>query len=523
MNLRENWRVVLLVIFLLVSTVALVAPGMGDSGGDRAVATNDSGPTNLKYGLELSGGTRIRAPINGLTAEDVSIPQGTTPGAAEKQIARNLSNADASDVTVRLPTETRQSVAVEVYSDNVTKEQFGSALNSAGYDYQQIRPGVTAETRDTMVRILNDKISEAGLSGGRVQQVNTQNQHFIVIEMPNTNQSEVESLVTERGKVEIVAVFPAENSSGNDTEYKRVPLLQQDELAKVGSAQEDDRLGPHVPIVLNDNSAQNFTDAMNKWGFTREGISSCRWRTNPENPGYCLLTVVDGEPVYGAGMSSNLAQTLRQEKFTQTPNFVIQTQNMSEAGELQIHLNAGSLPASLDMEEGTSYYLAPSLAQEFKLTSLITGLAAVLAVSGVVFLRYGKPEVALPMILTALSEVVILLGFASAIQLPLDLSHIAGFIAVIGTGVDDLIIIADEVMAEGKVNSTRVFKSRFRKAFWVIGAAAATTIIAMSPLAVLSLGDLQGFAIITILGVLIGVLITRPAYGDILRALLTDK
>jgi preprotein translocase subunit SecD len=34
---------------------------------------------------------------------------------------------------------------------------------------------------------------------------------------------------------------------------------------------------------------------------------------------------------------------------------------------------------------------------------------------------------------------------------------------------------------------------------------------------------LQGFAIITILGVLIGVLVTRPAYGDILRSLLTNK
>ncbi|WP_175424062.1 MMPL family transporter, partial [Haladaptatus sp. W1] len=79
------------------------------------------------------------------------------------------------------------------------------------------------------------------------------------------------------------------------------------------------------------------------------------------------------------------------------------------------------------------------------------------------------------------------------------------------------------VMSEGDVNSSRVFQSRFRKAFWVIGAAAATTIIAMSPLAVLGLGDLQGFAIITILGVLIGVLVTRPAYGDILRYLLTDK
>ncbi|MFB6219041.1 MAG: preprotein translocase subunit SecD, partial [Halobacteriaceae archaeon] len=67
------------------------------------------------------------------------------------------------------------------------------------------------------------------------------------------------------------------------------------------------------------------------------------------------------------------------------------------------------------------------------------------------------------------------------------------------------------------------FRSRFRKAFWVIGAAAATTIMAMTPLAFLSLGALRGFAIITILGVLVGVFVTRPAYGDILRRLMTGN
>ena len=137
-----------------------------------------------------------------------------------------------------------------------------------------------------------------------------------------------------------------------------------------------------------------------------------------------------------------------------------------------------------------------------------------------VYLRYRNPRVALPMILTAMSEVLILLGFVASVQYALNLSHIAGFIAVIGTGVDDLIIIADEILQQGEVATGRVFQNRFRKAFWVIGAAAATTILAMSPLTVLGLGDLSGFAIVTIVGVLVGVLITRPAYGDILRNLI---
>ncbi|MFC4450986.1 preprotein translocase subunit SecD [Halorussus aquaticus] len=527
MEIRDNWRVILLAIFLVVSTFAIFAPGVGgdDGGGSGAVVEQASdGPTNLQFGLELSGGTRIRAPVNGLTAENVDVPQGTGPGAVERQVAGNLSGVGAADVSVRLAAAANETTTVEVFSENVTEDEFASALQQTGYEYDTIRQGVTEQTRNTITRILRDKISEAGLSGGRVQQVTTaSNEHFIVIEMPNTNQSQVRDLVTERGQVQVVAVFPAQNQSGNGTQYRRVPLLSQGDFSSIGTAEVTQTVGPNVPVVLNQQAAENFSHAMRAFGFTGEGVNACNYRANPENPGYCLYTVVDGEVVYAANMAEGLAQTFRQEKFTQSPNFVMGTANLSEARELQIHLNAGSLPASLNLDQGTSYFLAPSLAEEFKLYSLITGLVAVAAVSAVVFLRYGDPKVAAPMLVTALSEVVILLGVAAAIQLPLDLSHIAGFIAVIGTGVDDLIIIADEVMSEGDVNSSRVFQSRFRKAFWVIGAAAATTIIAMSPLAVLSLGDLQGFALITILGVLIGVLVTRPAYGDILRSLLTDK
>jgi len=196
----------------------------------------------------------------------------------------------------------------------------------------------------------------------------------------------------------------------------------------------------------------------------------------------------------------------------------------SEAERIAINLRAGALPADLDISgQGTSRSISAAQGENYKNYSLVTGILAVFAVAGMVFLRYREPAVALPMIVTALAEVYALLGFAALLSYPVELAVIAGFIAVVGTGVDDLVIIADEVMSEGEVNSRKVFDSRFRRAFWVIGAAAATTIIAMSPLMVLSLGDLSGFAIFTILGVLIGVLITRPAYGDILRRLLTVR
>jgi preprotein translocase subunit SecD len=221
-------------------------------------------------------------------------------------------------------------------------------------------------------------------------------------------------------------------------------------------------------------------------------------------------------------MSPGLAQSLASGSWENDGSFVLQTTNYSEANELSLHLRAGALPAKLDVENGTSTYISPTQGDRFKSVSLIIGLIATLAVALKVFYKYRDVRVAAPMVAVAMTEVVILLGVAALINYPIDLAVVGGLIAVIGTGVDDLIIIANEVLAKGDVNSSRVFRSRFKKAFWVIGSAAVTTIIAMSPLVVLSLGDLRGFAIFTIIGVIVGVAITRPAYGDVLERLLID-
>jgi preprotein translocase subunit SecD len=383
---------------------------------------------------------------------------------------------------------------------------------------------------------LSNKISESGITGGTVQTVSSAGDQYIQIEVPNQNRSAVRDLVADQGQVKTVAYFPVrgngtpsycEGPIGGDTTANNTRntcnvtvLPSQQAFQSVGTVRQDQQTGqPVVPVTLTDQAAEPFTRAMQRFGFAdAANTTNCRFR---QGGGHCLLTVRDGEVVYAASVTQSLAQSFATGEFVNDPTYQTSATNISEAQELQVDLQAGSLPAPLNLEQGTSQYILPSLAQRFKSLSLVTGLVAVLAVSVSVFVRYREPRVAIPMLVTALSEVFILLGFAAAIGLALDLAHIAGFIAVIGTGVDDLVIIADEIL-QSDVNTDRVFQSRFRRAFWVIGAAAATTIIAMSPLAVLSLGDLRGFAIVTIAGVLIGVLITRPAYGNVLRNLLTD-
>jgi preprotein translocase subunit SecD len=517
-SIRDNWRVVALVVVLVASTFVLFSPTVASDAQGNTV----DDPTNLQYGLQLSGGTRIRAPLVGVTAEGVGFDNASRT-TVQEAVAAELDGAGLTDVTVR-PTGPNAGT-VEVTVDGVTPADLGDALSATGYEYDTVREGVTDTTREEVVRVLESKINEAGLSGGTVQQIQTSTgEHYILVEVPNEDRSEVVELVNSRGTVTILAYHPVEENGS--TVYRNRTVLTQEDFQDIGAAQEGQGdVPPYVPVVVRDSEAGAFQEDMVQTGLAQSGGTRCSYSDDRTDTDPCLLLVVDGQVVNSFGMSDTLAASLRNGEWADDPRFQLQTRDFSEAQEVGVNLRAGALPAPLDTsgeDGGTSSYISPSQGSDFKRNSLLTGIIAVLAVSGAVFLRYGDTRVALPMVLTALSEVVVLLGFAAGIGYPLDLSVIAGFIAVIGTGVDDLIIIADEVMAEGDVNSNRVFQSRFRKAFWVIGAAAVTTIIAMSPLAVLSLGDLQGFAIFTILGVLVGVLITRPAYGDILRVLLTS-
>ncbi|RQG91671.1 preprotein translocase subunit SecD [Natrarchaeobius halalkaliphilus] len=540
--LKEHWRIVLLVAFISVALVALFVPG-GIVADDSLAGENESvddNPTNIEYGLGLDGGTRVSAPPTGMTADNLDIEHDEQRQVASALYEYDYENTDLEtrDATVRFHEEENRFTA-EIFTDEVTPAEFAAALESADVGLEvsedDIEEGVTQQTRDEIIQTIELRINEAGLDGGSAyQEATLGGQYYIVTEVPGMTPDELRDLLSDRGDVRIVAYYPDED--GNQTNET---VLQGEGIADSGVASYNDERGYHyVPITVDgtededENSpASEYQAAMNEHGFTGEGQGRCHIQDreadefdfDPDDPQWCLLTVVDDEVIDAHSMGDGLADNMRTGTWENDPTFEMIVPSQQDAHFLAVNLQSGALTAPLDFERDQTFTLQPALADQFKLYSLLIGGLAVLTVCGMIFLRYRDPRVAAPMFLTAMAEVLILLGFAAAIRMPLDLSHVAGFIAVVGTGVDDLVIIADEVMDEGDVNSRRVFESRFRKAFWIIGAAAATTIIALSPLAVLSLGDLRGFAIITILGVLIGVLITRPAYGDILQRLLTDK
>ncbi len=112
------------------------------------------------------------------------------------------------------------------------------------------------------------------------------------------------------------------------------------------------------------------------------------------------------------------------------------------------------------------------------------------------------------------------MGFASFIRWNLDLASIGGIIAAVGTGVDHQVVITDEVLRGETKRTTYGIKKGIDMAFFIILAAAATTIVAMIPL--FRIIDVRGFALTTIVGVFFGVFVTRPAYARIIAILLRE-
>jgi preprotein translocase subunit SecD len=186
-----------------------------------------------------------------------------------------------------------------------------------------------------------------------------------------------------------------------------------------------------------------------------------------------------------------------------------------EMKRLQTILITGSLPVKLEVVKLDT--ISPSLGKEFLNNVLLVGALSLLSVVLVVFLRYRNIKVVLPMALTLVSELILILGFAALVGWNLDLAAIAGIIIVVGTGVDHLIIITDEVL-KGEVVTD--WKRRIKAAMFIVFGAYLTTLAGMLPLWFAGAGLLKGFAFTTIAGISFGVLIARPAYAAAIEKIL---
>lgn len=206
--------------------------------------------------------------------------------------------------------------------------------------------------------------------------------------------------------------------------------------------------------------------------------------------------------IQGSGSGAN-----RQEALTDTQN---------QMKKLQTILITGSLPYKLEIVKLDT--ISPTLGKEFTKNLIYLALMVFGIISVLLFVKYRKVKITLAVILTMFSEAFITLGIAALIKWNLDVPSIAGIIAGMGTGVNDQIVIIDETNRD----SSASIKERIKSAFFIIIGAFFTIFAAMLPLFWAGAGMLKGFALTTLIGVIIGILITRPAFAEILRRIKED-
>jgi len=184
----------------------------------------------------------------------------------------------------------------------------------------------------------------------------------------------------------------------------------------------------------------------------------------------------------------------------------------SSMKKLQTILITGSLPYKLEISKLDT--ISPNLGSQFIKSIFLAGFTALFCVACVIFMKYKRIKPSLAILFVGTSEILITLGIAAFLEINLDLPAIAGVLAAIGTGVNDQIVILDETQRE-MLNTT--IKERIKRAFQIIMGAYFTLVVAMIPLYFAGAGLLKGFALTTIIGLTLGVTITRPAFTDMVK------
>ncbi len=186
---------------------------------------------------------------------------------------------------------------------------------------------------------------------------------------------------------------------------------------------------------------------------------------------------------------------------------------LMEMRKLQAILSA-SLPVKLKIIRIEK--ISPFLGKEFLKEISLAALFAIIGVAIVIFLRYRNIKASLLVMLNVLVEALATLAIAKTIGWTLDLPSLVGIIIAVGTGVDDQIVILDEILFGKKME----IAERIRRAFFIVMTSYFAFALAMLPLFWSGIGLLRGFAVTTLIGITIGVFITRSAFAKLAELLL---
>jgi preprotein translocase subunit SecD len=377
---------------------------------------------------------------------------------------------------------------------------------------------------DIVIQNLRKRLNTYGLSDITVRSaVDLDGNTFIIVEVAGANDEEVRQLLSQQGKFEA--------KIGNETVFRGgTDIVSVCRTSQCSYAVDPNRGGCSkvasdqymctfsFAITLSPEAAQRFAD------ITKE-LSVVTGQGGENYLNESIKLYLDDVLVDTLNIAADLkgvAQTrisISGPGYGKTRNEAVES-SAANMRNLQTILMTGSLPLKLEIVKMDS--LSPLLGQEFLINSLKIGLIAILVVVSILLFRYRTPQMVFPIIITMVSELLITLGFAALVGWNLDLAAIGGLIIAIGSGVDDQIVISDELLKGLKTDRFVNWKRRLASAFFIVMGAYFTTAVAMVPLMWAGVGLLKGFAFTTLVGISVGVFITRPAFAKMIEILARD-
>ena len=498
--MKLSWRVWLLIAALILSILA-ISPSFQQGVLIKSVDKNSDYFTSgvrageiIKEvnGIKITGVDQYSGVIDGLFNDSGKIKVDVLTNKGEYII---LTNQTPQFTIEKIP---------------MTRIQMGLDLIGGARALIQPEANITDDQMNDLVEVARNRLNVYGLSDVNIRIVNDlTGEKFMLVELAGASPEDLKGLVAQQGKFEGKIVNKTVFEGGkkdisdvcrNDAKCSGIRSCQQ--------AQDGYVCQFEFAVYLTQDAANKQADATRNLSVDSSG----QYLSDK------LDLYVDDSLVESLSISVNLkGQASTEISISGSGTGKTQEEALAAAKadmkKLQTILITGSLPYKLNIVKLDT--ISPNLGDEFIQLILLAGVGSIAAVGLIVFIRYRKIKSSLALLFTSFSEIIIILGIAALVKWNLDLPSIAGILATIGTGVDQQIVILDEARKGIQLS----LKERMKRALFIIVSAYFTAFVALLPLFWAGAGLFRGFAFTTLIGITAGVLISRPAFSEMIRAI----
>lgn len=540
MNFKETlmkWRVLLL-LFFIVASLFMIQPTFFREGVALRSVEKDS-PAALAgmhspLGKDKPMFREVIVKINGqkiaelddYAAATMDLADGDTVKIETKSRCIYENNKRqmhifAQDMAYTIYYNETTGLGIEVYEAPTSNLKKGLDLQGGTRVLLQPESAVSQDDISLIIQNLQQRLNVYGLSDLVITEAkDLDGNQYILVEIAGVTKDEIQQLIASQGKFEAKIGNDTVFHGGNDIAYvcrsAECSFVVDPRKPCTGSLSSGYMCSFSFSITLSQEAAERQA------GLTADIPLSTEGDYLAEE----LDLYLDDELVDTLKIGSDLKGRAVTDIAISGPGIGATYQEAVQDSalnmkKLQTILITGSLPVKLHVVKVDT--ISPVVGEEFIKNIMLVMVYAVVAVGIVLGIRYRHAAIITLIMFTMIAEVIIILGVASFIGWNLDLVSIAGILVAVGTGVDHQIVITDEVYGRKRKELLLSWKEKLKRAFVIIMAAYFTTVVAMLPLFWAGAGALKGFALTSILGVTIGVFITRPAFAVAVEAVLKKK